>query len=131
MSSARKNSTVLRYLPLAAICALPSAAFAQASPFDTGANSLVSFALTIATPIAVLIVIGLAIAAAVGKSTSSAHRRARAIGESDAAFNLGMAFAVAQTAPPGVDIEINGQAFRTSELRKDRQRGSFLRERSA
>ena len=45
----------------------PAAAFAQASPFNTGANSLVSFALTIATPIAVLIVIGLAIAAAVGK----------------------------------------------------------------
>jgi type IV secretion system protein VirB2 len=45
----------------------PVVAFAQSSPFDTGANSLVSFALTIATPIAVLIVIGLAIAAAVGK----------------------------------------------------------------
>jgi type IV secretion system protein VirB2 len=45
----------------------PIAAFAQTSPFSTGANSLVSFALTIATPIAVLIVIALAIAAAVGK----------------------------------------------------------------
>ena len=46
----------------------PALAFAQAaSPFSTGANSLVSFALTIATPIAVLIVIALAIAAAVGK----------------------------------------------------------------
>ena len=42
-------------------------AFAQTSPFDTGANGLVSFALTIATPVAVLIIIGLAIAAAVGK----------------------------------------------------------------
>jgi type IV secretion system protein VirB2 len=40
---------------------------AQASPFDTGANSLVTFALTIATPVAVLIVIALAIAAAVGR----------------------------------------------------------------
>jgi len=47
--------------------ALPAMAWAQSSPFDTGANSLVDFALTIATPIAVLIVIGLAIAAAVGK----------------------------------------------------------------
>jgi len=47
--------------------ALPTVTWAQASPFDTGANSLVTFALTIATPIAVLIVIGLAIAAAVGK----------------------------------------------------------------
>ncbi len=52
---------------LAAILTLPSTAFAQASPFDTGASSLVNFALTIATPIAILIVIGLAIAAAVGR----------------------------------------------------------------
>jgi type IV secretory pathway VirB2 component (pilin) len=43
--------------------------FAQAagSPFETGANSLVTFAQTIGTPIAALVVIGLAIAAAVGK----------------------------------------------------------------
>lgn len=46
---------------------MPMSAWSQASPFDTGANSLVSFAMTIATPIAVLIVIGLAIAAAVGR----------------------------------------------------------------
>lgn len=46
---------------------IPIGVSAQTSPFDTGANGLVSFALTIATPIAVLIVIGLAIAAAVGK----------------------------------------------------------------
>jgi type IV secretion system protein VirB2 len=45
----------------------PAAVMAQGSPFDTGANSLVTFALTIATPIAVLIVIALAIAAAVGR----------------------------------------------------------------
>lgn len=51
----------------AVVLVTPAAAFAQASPFNTGANSLVTFALTIATPIAVLIVIGLAIAAAVGK----------------------------------------------------------------
>jgi type IV secretory pathway VirB2 component (pilin) len=56
-----------RHLPSAAVLCLPALAFAQASPFNTGATSLVSFALTIATPIAVLIVIGLAIAAAVGK----------------------------------------------------------------
>lgn len=51
------------------LCAvvIPRGAWAQASPFDTGANSLVDFALTIATPIAVLIVIALAIAAAVGR----------------------------------------------------------------
>lgn len=51
------------------LCA-PGAVFAQAaggSPFETGANSLVTFAQTIGTPIAALIIIGLAIAAAVGK----------------------------------------------------------------
>ena len=53
----------VRISSLAAILVIPSIAFAQASPFDTGASSLVSFALTIATPIAILIVIGLAIAA--------------------------------------------------------------------
>jgi type IV secretory pathway VirB2 component (pilin) len=57
----------VRILSLAAILVLPATAFSQASPFDTGASSLVSFALTIATPIAILIVIGLAIAAAVGR----------------------------------------------------------------
>ncbi len=56
-----------RISSFAAMSILPSIAFAQASPFDTGASSLVSFALTIATPIAILIVIGLAIAAAVGR----------------------------------------------------------------
>jgi len=45
----------------------PPAVWAQASPFNTGATSLLSFVLTIATPIAALLVIALAIAAAVGK----------------------------------------------------------------
>lgn len=45
---------------------IPAVAFGQ-SPFDTGANSLVDFALAIATPIAILVVIGVAIAAAVGR----------------------------------------------------------------
>src|SRR6202000_2349438 len=31
--------------------------------------------------------------------------------ESDAPFNLGMAFAAAQTAPPGVFIVMNGEVF--------------------
>lgn len=53
--------------PPAFLLLLPGAALAQSSPFNTGATSLLSFALTIATPIAALIVIGLAIAAAVGK----------------------------------------------------------------
>ena len=38
-----------------------------AGPFVTGASGMVDFGLTIATPIAILIVIGLGIAAAVGK----------------------------------------------------------------
>lgn len=67
MSSTRIRCTARRCLPLAGLSWLPVVAFGQASPFDQGATSLVSFALTIATPIAVLIVIGLAIAAAVGR----------------------------------------------------------------
>lgn len=50
-----------------AMLMLPALAAAQQSPFDTGANSLVTFALGIATPIAILVVIGAAIAAAVGR----------------------------------------------------------------
>lgn len=49
------------------LVAAPMVAAAQQSPFDTGANSLVTFALAIATPIAILVVIGAAIAAAVGR----------------------------------------------------------------
>ena len=52
---------------IAAASLMSAAALAQDSPFDTGANSLVDFALTIATPIAILVVIALAIAAAVGR----------------------------------------------------------------
>jgi type IV secretion system protein VirB2 len=51
----------------ALVLAMPVAALAQASPFNTGATSLLSFVLTIATPIAALLVIALAIAASVGK----------------------------------------------------------------
>jgi L-asparaginase len=46
--------------------------------------------------------------------------------ESDAAFNLGMAFATAQTAAPGVYIAINGSVFRGDEVIKDRERGCFV-----
>src|ERR1700723_1479930 len=59
--------TSVRMLAAVAVLFIPTLALAQSSPFATGANSLVSFALTIATPIAILIVIGLAIAAAVGR----------------------------------------------------------------
>jgi hypothetical protein len=60
-----------RRVPLwtAAALTTPAIVFAQAagSPFETEANSLVTFAQTIGTPLAALVVIGLAIAAAVGK----------------------------------------------------------------
>ena len=47
----------------------PGAAWAQAadSPFDTGAQSLLTFMLNIAAPVAALIIIGVCIAAAVGQ----------------------------------------------------------------
>jgi L-asparaginase len=47
--------------------------------------------------------------------------------ESDAAFNLGMAFATAQTAPPGVYIAINGSVFRGDEVVKNHDLGYFTR----
>ncbi len=46
--------------------------------------------------------------------------------ESDAAFNLGMAFAAAQTAAPGVYIAINGSVFRGTEVTKNRELGYFI-----
>ena len=47
--------------------------------------------------------------------------------ESDASFNLGMAFATAQTAPPGVFIVMNGEVFPGGEVRKDHDPGRFVR----
>jgi L-asparaginase len=46
--------------------------------------------------------------------------------ESDAAFNLGMAFATAQVAPPGVYITMNGTVFPAGAVIKDRARGAFV-----
>jgi L-asparaginase len=51
--------------------------------------------------------------------------------ESDAAFNLGMAFAAAQTSSPGVYITINGSVFRAEDVEKDRDRGCFVLKRDA
>jgi|SRR5579871_6204396 len=47
--------------------------------------------------------------------------------ESDASFNLGMAFATVQVAPPGVYIVMNGEVFPASSVRKDREAGRFVR----
>ena len=46
--------------------------------------------------------------------------------ESDAAFNLGMAFACAQVAPPGVWITMNGTVFDAAHVTKDRDQGRFV-----
>ncbi|HSI17017.1 MAG TPA: asparaginase domain-containing protein [Sphingomonas sp.] len=46
--------------------------------------------------------------------------------ESDAAFNLGMAFATAQVAPPGVYITMNGTVFDGLKVVKDRAKGVFV-----
>jgi len=47
--------------------------------------------------------------------------------ESDAPFNLGMAFATAQTAPPGVFIVMNGEVFPAGTVQKDREASRFVR----
>jgi type IV secretory pathway VirB2 component (pilin) len=58
----------LAMLCLLAAVAAPELALAQAtSPFETGANNLVTSITTIATPIAVLLVMALGIAAAAGR----------------------------------------------------------------
>lgn len=46
--------------------------------------------------------------------------------DSDATFNLGMAFATAQVAPPGVYIAMNGTVFRGDRVRKDRAGNAFV-----
>lgn len=46
--------------------------------------------------------------------------------ESDASFNLGMAFATAQIAAPGVYITMNGQVFEAGQVRKDRTAATFV-----
>jgi L-asparaginase len=46
--------------------------------------------------------------------------------ETDAGFNLGMAFATAQVAPPGVYIAMSGQVFDGLKVRKDRDAGRFV-----
>ncbi|HEY7641616.1 MAG TPA: asparaginase domain-containing protein [Steroidobacteraceae bacterium] len=46
--------------------------------------------------------------------------------ESDATFNIGMAFAAAQTLPAGVYIAMNGRVFRGGEVQKDREQRKFV-----
>lgn len=46
--------------------------------------------------------------------------------ESDATFNLGMAFATAQMAPAGIFIAMNGNIFPAALTQKDRERSEFV-----
>jgi len=46
--------------------------------------------------------------------------------ETDAPFNLGMAFATTQTAPAGVWIVMSGEVFDGLKVRKDRAAGRFV-----
>lgn len=45
---------------------------------------------------------------------------------SDATFNVGMAFAIAQSAPAGIYIVMNGQVFNGLAVRKDRAQNRFI-----
>ncbi|MFZ2997314.1 asparaginase domain-containing protein [Sphingobium sp.] len=47
-------------------------------------------------------------------------------GESDASFNLGMAFATAQVAAPGIYITMSGSVFPAAQVVKDRAKGAFV-----
>jgi type IV secretion system protein VirB2 len=68
MNAKRDSTTQRRSLFLLAAEGFAiTPAVAQTTVFDTGANALVQWGLTIATPIAVLIVIAAGIAAAIGK----------------------------------------------------------------
>jgi L-asparaginase len=46
--------------------------------------------------------------------------------ESDAGFNMGMAFATTQVATPGVWIAMSGEVFDGLKVRKDRDAGKFV-----
>ncbi len=48
------------------------------------------------------------------------------IKNSDAAFNVGFAFAAVQTLPHGVYVAMNGQIFDPAITRKDREAGRFV-----
>jgi len=46
--------------------------------------------------------------------------------DSDAMFNLGMAFAAVQVAPPGIYIAMNGRVFDAAHVHKDRALNAFV-----
>ena len=46
--------------------------------------------------------------------------------DSDATFNIGMAFAAVQSLPSGVYVAMNGRVFRGDEVKKDREQRRFV-----
>jgi type IV secretion system protein VirB2 len=64
---AKSCMTFHRVAACVLLLALPQTGWPQSSPWETGANSLVTEFLAIATPIAILLVMGLGIAAATGR----------------------------------------------------------------
>lgn len=67
MSSSTLVSSRLAALCFVVLCVVANAALGQGSPFQEGAESLVDEVLAIATPIAILLVMGLGIVAATGR----------------------------------------------------------------
>jgi type IV secretion system protein VirB2 len=62
------QSVALTALMFLVVCVIPDIALAQATdPFQTGASNLQTALLTLATPVAVLLVMGLGVAAAAGR----------------------------------------------------------------
>jgi len=59
--------TLFQSLTLTAVATLPQLASAQASPFQTGADSLVTNLIALATPVAILAIMVLAIVAMTGR----------------------------------------------------------------
>lgn len=47
------------------------------------------------------------------------------LGNSDGLFNLGTAFAFAQTEPPGVYVTMNGKLFAWDNVKKNEKLGLF------
>ena len=66
-STSRRAPRLIRSLIVVPATALSTLAFAQTSPFETGATALQTNLVTIATPIAIVLVMVLGIAAAVGR----------------------------------------------------------------
>jgi len=46
--------------------------------------------------------------------------------DSDATFNIGMAFAAVQSLPAGAYVVMNGRVFRGDEVKKDREQRRFV-----